>query len=160
MPKTPLLRFGAVIIGAIGRKTNTLKLCVAAILGIPLSAAISDIQLVEGDCAIRGRQLKSPLAESSCAFVGALGELQVNVWMGKSGSVAEFVTIKVSPAMMMRLVIPAMNVTVRRNRVASPVYRGAPRVERTGRVETSAGISRWDWAAGSWDRRFPASPWA
>ena len=58
-------------------------------------------------CHRKSSELKRPLAELSCAFVGALGELQINVCNGTSGSVAELVTIKVCPAMRVRLEMAA-----------------------------------------------------
>ena len=74
-------------------------------MGTPLSAKTTATVCVEGDCAMVGRQVNTPLLELMAALVGALSKLKVKVWGGISASLAELVTSNVLPARMVWLEI-------------------------------------------------------
>ena len=59
---------------------------------------------MEGDCAMVGRQLKTPELALITDPVGATGRLQETVWAGSSGSAAVFVIVSVRPARIRKLV--------------------------------------------------------
>src|SRR5665213_772547 len=89
---------GALNVGADGGKTTTLKLRVTLNGGVPLSVTDTLIRFVEGDWAIAGRQVSSPLVELIFAPAGGFNRLQASVWAGTSASVALLVTRSVCPA--------------------------------------------------------------
>jgi hypothetical protein len=65
--KRPLLTAGPLKAGGCGRVTVTVKFCVAPIAGVPLSQTTTAIGLVEGDCAMAGRQENTPLVALTMA---------------------------------------------------------------------------------------------
>ena len=76
-------------------------------MGTPLSETTTATVCVEGDCAMVGRQVNTPLLELMAALVGAMSKLKARVWGGLSVSLAEFVTCSVLPARMVWLEIAA-----------------------------------------------------
>ena len=79
--------------------TITVKVCVALKGGLPLSVTTMTNWLVPGPSASPGVQVKSPLVGLSKApLVGARPKLKVSASLGKSASVATFVTISVCPS--------------------------------------------------------------
>src|ERR1017187_3595236 len=76
-----------------------LKACVALKLGVPLSVTMNKRLLVVPAWMAAGRQVKRPLVELMAALVGALSRLNASVWYGRAGSVAELVTVRVTPAL-------------------------------------------------------------
>src|SRR5260221_13061707 len=83
--------------------TATVKVCVALMLGLPLSVTMMPIALVAG--AVVGVQLNRPLPELMLALPGAPApRLKVRVWGGWSVSVALGKKVKVWPRVTNRLV--------------------------------------------------------
>ena len=62
-----------------GRVTVTLKLCVALMTGVPLSETATLTVWVEGDWAMAGRQVNTPVFVLRDAPAGARGRLKVSV---------------------------------------------------------------------------------
>ena len=85
--------------------TNTVKLCVALIAGEPLSVTMTLIGLVDGLCAMVGRQLKMPLLELRDVPLGPFCKLNVSVCAGMFVSLAVLVKLIVVPAMTVRLLM-------------------------------------------------------
>src|SRR5258706_1179383 len=79
--------------------TNTVKLCVALILGVPLSVTRMLNALVLGDWPLFGVHVKMPLAASTFAPAGApLPKLKVSTLAGISGSFTTLVKPSSWPA--------------------------------------------------------------
>src|ERR1035441_9103425 len=81
-PICPPINPGTVTVGTVNGLTTTLKLCVALKPGVPLSVTTTVTGLLVLACVTSGRQLKMPLLETSVAFVGPTGRLNVNVCAG------------------------------------------------------------------------------
>src|SRR3989441_3957277 len=73
----------------------TAKLLVSLSGGLPLSVTRTVMTLVLGPCASLGVQVRTPVAESSVIPLGPATRENVMRFAGKSGSVAELVTVKV-----------------------------------------------------------------
>src|SRR5437899_13021872 len=73
----------------------TVKLLVSLSGGLPLSVTRTVMTLVLGPCASLGVQVRTPVAESSDMPLGPATKENVRRFAGKSGSVAELVTVKV-----------------------------------------------------------------
>src|SRR6266542_2318770 len=73
--------------------TTTVKLLASLVGGAPLSVTRTVIKLVLGPCASVGVQVSTPLIEFKFTPAGADTRLNVNVFAGKSTSLAEFVTV-------------------------------------------------------------------
>src|ERR1019366_381162 len=96
--KSPLLTVALLMVGACGCRTVTVKFCVALMASVPLSKTFTAMRLVEGDCAMTGRQEKTPLVALITAPAGGVSRLHVSVCAGTSGSVAGLATFRVTPA--------------------------------------------------------------
>src|SRR5439155_1369766 len=87
---------GTVSTGALfASVTTTVKLLVSLDGGAPLSVTFTVIRLVLGPWASLGVQLSTPLLGFRFTPAGADTRLKVNVFAGRSGSLAEFVTVSV-----------------------------------------------------------------
>src|ERR1035437_340567 len=93
--------------GAESGLTTTEKLCVALILGVPLSATLSVNPFVEFACVTSGRKENAPLLVFSVAFVAPASSAKVSVCGGKSVSVTLAVKATVWPTLTARLVMAA-----------------------------------------------------
>src|ERR1017187_7339886 len=101
-PICPPINPGTVTVGTVNGLTTTLKLCVALKPGVPLSVTTTVTGLVVLACVTSGRQLKIPLLETSVAFVGPTGRLNVNVCAGTSVSVTLLVMLRLTPTLTVR----------------------------------------------------------
>src|SRR5260370_159008 len=91
-----VLLVGGVNVGALFTSlTMTVKLLVSPNGGMPLSVTRTVMTLVLGPCASVGVQVRTPVDESSVIPLGPATKENVSVLAGISGSVAEFVTLKV-----------------------------------------------------------------
>ena len=95
------------IAGLTSGLTVTTKLCVATLVGVPLSATMTVNGLVVFAWLTSGRQASTPLLLLMTALVGAVGRPKVRVCTGTSLSVAELVIVSVTPAPIVRLLIAA-----------------------------------------------------
>ena len=84
-------------LGAESGFTTTEKLCVALMLGVPLSETVSVKLFVEFACVTSGRNENAPLPAFTLALVGPLNRLNVSVCGGWSVSVALAVKATVWP---------------------------------------------------------------
>ena len=90
-------------VGVAGFVTVTTKFCVALIAGVPLSDTATETVCVDGDWAMVGRQVNTPLLLLIAALVGAVNRLKLNACEGISVSPARLVIVKVAPARTVRL---------------------------------------------------------
>src|SRR3989442_15422851 len=81
--------------GLFASVTTTVKLLVSLDCGAPLSVTRTVIRFVLAPWAWLGVQLRTPLLGSRFTPTGADTRLNVNVFAGRSGSLAEFVTLRV-----------------------------------------------------------------
>src|ERR1017187_1951260 len=93
--------------GAESGLTMTEKVCVALILGVPLSATFSVKLLLEFACVTSGRKLNVPLLVFSVALVAPASSAKVSVCGGKSVSIALAVKATAWPTFTVRLVMTA-----------------------------------------------------
>src|ERR1039458_6957211 len=93
--------------GAESGLTMTKKVCVALILGVPLSATFSVKLLVEFACVTSGRKENVPLLVLSVALVAPASSAKVSVCGGWSVSVALAVKATIWPTFTARLVMIA-----------------------------------------------------
>src|SRR5271168_4413475 len=87
-------------VGLAGWVTVAVKLCGALSGGTRLSETTTVTVCVEGDCAMVGRQVNTPLLGLMEAPAGGLSKLKVNDSGGLLGSLARLVASSVSPATM------------------------------------------------------------
>src|ERR1035437_625914 len=99
----PLLTPTMPSVGRTGRFTVTQKLCVALIMGEPLSETMTRSEVTSGDWESSGRHVRTPVLGLMVALVGALARPKVSTSGGDSGSLAVLVTMSVEPAMTTRL---------------------------------------------------------
>src|SRR5439155_22281740 len=81
--------------GLFASVTTTVRLLVSLSGGAPLSVTRSVIRFVLAPWAWLGVQLRTPLLGSRFTPTGADTRLKVNVFAGRSASLAEFVTVSV-----------------------------------------------------------------
>lgn len=62
--------------------TVTVKLCIAVLVGVPLSATITRNEFVVFACFTNGRHVNTPLLVFIAALVGPVGRLNVGVCAG------------------------------------------------------------------------------
>src|SRR5205814_5938713 len=96
---------GTVSTGALlASVTTTVKLLVSLDGGAPLSVAFTVIRFVLGPCASVGVQVSTPVLGSTSTPAGADTRLKVNVFAGRSVSLAVLVTMSVLSSVMVRSV--------------------------------------------------------
>lgn len=81
-----------------------MKFCVALLKGSPLSVMETLRRFVVGDCAMAGRQLKTPLFVLNVVPARGVSSRHFKVCAGRSESVAGFARVRVRPAR--RVLVP------------------------------------------------------
>src|SRR5437867_2943494 len=84
--------------GLLVSSTNTVKVCVALRLGVPLSVTMTLMIGRPGRRDWVGVQLNTPLVAPRVALRGAYTRLKVSVFAGRSGSEAELVKVRSVPS--------------------------------------------------------------
>src|SRR5881296_3462247 len=90
--------------GLFASVTTTVKLLASLDCGAPLSVTRTVIKLVLGPCASDGVQVSTPLLGSRFTPAGADTKLKVNVFAGRSVSLAVLVTVSVLSSVTVRSV--------------------------------------------------------